>query len=342
MSKPHIPVLDSLRAFAALSVCLYHFGCTTTSYMNGDWFYRSCDLGQYGVQMFFVISGFIIPWAMYKSAFEWKNIGSFLLKRFVRLEPPYIVSLLLAISVIYIRYLYFGKGDQAPELSFSRIALHIGYLIPFSDYTWLNRVYWSLAIEFQYYIFIAIIFAPLIHSNAFTRAMLFSVGLALTFFSGIVWVSFWFPFFLMGILLFLQNVNRISMLEFWSWTILTFLVCFIQYWNYDRPSLIFSGFTMAMILWFKDVKIPGLDTLGKFSYSVYLLHGVVGTTFINFMVGRYTGPDYRMLVIAGGFAVSFLCSYLMYIAIERPSKRLSSRIRYNKQEIITVISNGSN
>jgi len=97
-SKNNIVVLDSLRAFAALSVCLFHFVCTTTGYITTDWILNLFDIGKYGVQLFFVISGFVIPWSMYAAGFQLKNLFSFLFKRLARLEPPYVFSVLIALQ----------------------------------------------------------------------------------------------------------------------------------------------------------------------------------------------------------------------------------------------------
>jgi peptidoglycan/LPS O-acetylase OafA/YrhL len=103
MKNSQIPVLNFLRAFAALSVCLYHFVCTTTGYITTDWILNFFSQGKYGVQLFFVISGFIIPWSMWKSDYSLKNFFVFLLKRLARLEPPYLMSLILAITILMMR-----------------------------------------------------------------------------------------------------------------------------------------------------------------------------------------------------------------------------------------------
>jgi proteic killer suppression protein len=96
----NVPILDSLRAFAALSVCLFHFVCTTTDYIKTQWILDIFSVGSYGVQLFFVISGFVIPWSMYNANFKINHFFKFALKRFSRLEPPYIASLFFAIFIL--------------------------------------------------------------------------------------------------------------------------------------------------------------------------------------------------------------------------------------------------
>ena len=84
------------------------------------------------------------------------KIPKFLLKRLLRLEPPYMFSILLAIIVITLRIILLKINDV--NFSLTQIFLHVGYLIPFfEDYKWINQVYWTLAIEFQYYFFLLLL-----------------------------------------------------------------------------------------------------------------------------------------------------------------------------------------
>jgi peptidoglycan/LPS O-acetylase OafA/YrhL len=93
---------------------------------------------------------------MYKSNYTILKIPKFLLKRLLRLEPPYMFSILLAIIVITLRIILLKINDV--NFSLTQIFLHVGYLIPFfEDYKWINQVYWTLAIEFQYYFFLLLL-----------------------------------------------------------------------------------------------------------------------------------------------------------------------------------------
>jgi peptidoglycan/LPS O-acetylase OafA/YrhL len=155
----YVPILDSLRAIAALSVCLFHFVCGPIDFIENKTILSVFDFGLYGVQMFFVISGFVIPWAISKYKYKISNYFRFIGKRFLRLEPPYIASILLVICFFYLRKLYTDAPDiRLPELNINQLLLHFGYLIPFTKYTWMNRVYWTLAIEFQFYLFMGLFY----------------------------------------------------------------------------------------------------------------------------------------------------------------------------------------
>lgn len=92
--KNKLDSLDLLRGIAVLAVCFCHFGGALSS---GNWlaeiFGYLHTYGKYGVHVFFVISGFVIPLSLNKSQYTINQYGHFLLKRFVRLHPPYLVAL---------------------------------------------------------------------------------------------------------------------------------------------------------------------------------------------------------------------------------------------------------
>jgi len=325
----HIQVLDTLRAFAALSVCLFHFVCTTTGYFTDPVLLSIFDVGQYGVQMFFVISGFVIPWSMHHAGYQYKNFLSFFLKRLSRLEPPYLVSVILALVLLFAREKVMGKANDHIEISSTQIFLHLGYLIPFfKEYHWLNSVYWTLAVEFQYYLFIALLFVPLIKSKLISRILIYIGICVVSFFFPENFLPYSLPVFLLGILLFLFKASYIKNEEYYTSTLLLLILCF---WKYPFVSVLFSLIPVVSILYFEKLKIAGLHFAGKFSYSIYLIHPILGASFINVLSHRLTAPMEKVVVICAGIVVTLISSYIMYIVVERPSKRLSASIKYKSQ-----------
>jgi peptidoglycan/LPS O-acetylase OafA/YrhL len=326
MKNSQIPVLNFLRAFAALSVCLYHFVCTTTGYITTDWILNFFSQGKYGVQLFFVISGFIIPWSMWKSDYSLKNFFVFLLKRLARLEPPYLMSLILAITILMMRKALLGASDNLQDLSFNRIALHFGYLIPFfKDYTWINQVYWTLAVEFQYYLFIAIIFIPLVKWGFPARVIIYLILLSAGFTVNSDFLPYWLPVFLLGILVFLFRSKQINAIEYYMVTVITISVgaCLYTY-----GELIYMLLPVVMILYFSNFEFKIGNFFGEMSYSLYLIHPIIGATFINVLSHHVQYPAAKILVIIGGLAVTIVGSWIMYRFVELPSKKLSSRLKY--------------
>lgn len=324
--KSHIHVLDTLRAFAALSVCLYHFVCKTTDYIHSEWLLSFFDVGKSGVQLFFVISGFVIPWSMYQAGYKLKNFFLFFLKRITRLEPPYIFSIMLALAVLYFREKLLGRTNDHMNVSAQQVLLHFGYLIPFfEDYQWLNQVYWTLAIEFQYYLFIALLFVPLVKSGRIQRFVIYSIVIALSFLASSSFLLYWLLLFLLGILLFLYKAELISASEYY---IVTVVVLFFSLMRYPIVSVVYSVIPLVLVLKWQGLVIPVLHTVGKFSYSVYLVHPLVGASLINLLSHHFTAPFEKFLVICSGIILTLAFSWITYRLIEKPSRNLSASIKY--------------
>ena len=328
-SKPgEIPILDNLRAVAAWSVCLYHFICTTTGLINpGGLLYKSFYFGQFGVHLFFIISGMVIPWSLYKNDYRIKSLFSFLLKRLIRLEPPYLFSILLIIAVLYLRK-YSPSYDGVDRLvTTQQVFLHLGYLVPFfENITWLNNVYWTLAIEFQYYLAIGVLYFLFVSPSIYIRVMGYLVLLAAPFIPvSADFLPYWLPLFGVGIILFLYKAERINAVEL-RIVCLSFL---IHLWFFNSPvtSVIAAAATL-IIMYLFCYSNKWLSFLGKFSYSVYLIHPILGSTFVNVFSHYVSGGWAKLLLVLGGVVITLAGSYLMYLFIEKPSKKLSSKLRY--------------
>ena len=101
-----IPEIDGLRFVAIFAVMLYHISGQTYSKSDIAWNIQDWDRpllrmlgnGSRGVQLFFVISGFILgrPFArQYLLGEKRVKLSSYYLRRLTRLEPPYLLNLLL-------------------------------------------------------------------------------------------------------------------------------------------------------------------------------------------------------------------------------------------------------
>lgn len=322
-----IPVLDSLRGFAALSVCLFHFVYSTLNFVDETWVRTIFYQGIFGVQTFFVISGFIIPYSMYSAGYQFRDFFSFFVKRLARLEPPYLFSLVLALAILFLKS-RIAASEQLTMPDTLHIALHIGYLIPFfENYTWLNEVYWTLAVEFQFYIFIALFFVPLTRSSAPLRWLLYAGILAFSFVGSYQFLPQALPYFLLGILLFLFQTRRVGPSEFWTATALTSLLIVFRF---PPVGLAFGLVTVLGVCFFQKQKVWGLHQLGKFSYSIYLLHPLIGSSIINVLSHRVHTPIQKCGVVSVGLLATLAFSWLMYRLIEQPSQKLSKSITYGQ------------
>jgi len=335
IAKPkssNIPVLYTLRAVAAISVCLFHYICTTTGFFHNPYLLTPFSFGKYGVEMFFVISGFVMPWAMYNGGYTFKKFFTFLFKRIARLEPSYIASLAIAIVLLVLRQKYIEH--TAMHLNPMQVFLHFGYMIPFfKNYTWFNQVYWTLAIEFQFYIFMAFFYTLLVKGNVFIRLALYIVALVACYYST-DFLPYYISFFLLGIIVFLKKIGHINNIEFYISSTIMAAACV---YKFSYAPAIFALVAFICIAFFESKEIKFLHPFGKISYSLYLLHPLLGAAVINVLSHNIHSPVMKVLLVLLGIGVTLLSSFIMYWLVEGPSMRFSGKIKYKKPAVeITV------
>lgn len=166
-ASPYIHSIDLLRGYAALLVCLFHLtaGQPVENPQLSAFFSWG---GRDGVCLFFIISGFVIPFALFNGGYALHVFPRFIVKRIVRLEPPYFVSIAAA-AVLWWRFQFAAGGPSPLNFAPTTLALHLGYLIDVARsfgaaVEWYVLVYWSRAYELQYYIYVALLF-PIIASR---------------------------------------------------------------------------------------------------------------------------------------------------------------------------------
>jgi peptidoglycan/LPS O-acetylase OafA/YrhL len=329
-SKNEIPVLDNLRAVAAWSVCLFHFVCSTIGFVNPDGFiYHFFYFGSYGVHLFFVISGLVIPWSLYHSNYQIKNFFKFFIKRLARLEPPYIVSVLIMLAVLFFRKYTPAYNNTEVLVTGKQILLHVGYLIPFfKGVIWINNIYWTLAIEFQYYIVIGLLYFLFISKKIYLRLIAYAIIIGFPVVLPYVnFLPYWLPVFGIGLVIFLYKTKCISITEL----IITSIVFAISIYIYNQmTAFVVTIVSELSILLLFNQSNKILAWLGKFSYSVYLMHAIIGAAAVNVLSHYAHALLSKLVVITAGLIVTFLSSYLMYLTVEKPSKKLSRKLAYKK------------
>jgi exopolysaccharide production protein ExoZ len=145
--------IQFLRALAALLVVYAHSIDLQMSYSGSvqQHFYFLQNFGAVGVDIFFVLSGFIICYTAHADS-GLKDGLRFLEKRFIRINPVYYIATLL----YFIPYLFhFWKNGQAPSLPPGTILKTI-LILPFTDRTCfifpLLAIGWTLSFEWFFYI----------------------------------------------------------------------------------------------------------------------------------------------------------------------------------------------
>jgi peptidoglycan/LPS O-acetylase OafA/YrhL len=159
--RDSIVALEGVRAIACLTVIWYHINLATKGPQSaqriGVWSPQDvgpllselAHVGWCGVTLFFVLSGFLLflPYAR-SMLFDtpWPGLRRFYLRRMFRIWPGYFASLALLILLAYPEYL-------RPE-RWQEFLLFVTFFMDSSSKTFdhLNGPYWTLAVEWQYYI----------------------------------------------------------------------------------------------------------------------------------------------------------------------------------------------
>ena len=319
-----IAVIEQLRGIASLSVCWFHL---TNQY--GDWVSRTGALGWLGVEAFFVISGFVIPLSL---ALDWKTFGAravpgFLARRLIRIEPPYLISILLVVGLNALAALSPLFAGQAPTVPNAQILLHAAYLIPFTEYEWLQPVYWTLAFEFLFYLVVGLCI-PLFVSR---RAGL--LGWCYVVFLGVIaggFVSPLFALFGMGLLVFRarEDLDRPGLA-----TLGIALTAAAMVPGGAVAQAIVGSLTACIILLQRCSQgVPGLvgrvlDNLGKISFSLYLLHVPVGGKVVNLGQRWLTSPEEHFALSAIALGTSLLAAAFFWRLVEQPCLKAAAALR---------------
>jgi peptidoglycan/LPS O-acetylase OafA/YrhL len=340
--------VDALRGFAALSVVLYH--AYEGSHITGllahlpAWVTYLLKQGGIGVAVFFVLSGFVISHSVASSRVTFPFVGRFMLRRSIRLEPPYWLAIVLAIcfALLSARVL---PGKEPPSYSAGQIAAHIFYLQEMLGYTEINFVFWTLCQEVQFYFVYVLLLAlsrndPAQPMQGRATAVTFAVAALIS----LLW----------PLEIFTEGPWRGSFLPLWH----GFLLGSGAYWAWRHPAiapyylvygaiLLVAGafhsdnFTTicgltSLLLWaaaisgriYSACSWPWIQMLGAISYSLYLTHNpITGAAFrVGYMV---TG---RSLILEAVWWSLATCACLVFAwgvwwLVERPSVRLARRVR---------------
>jgi len=376
MGSKLILILELTRGLAALWVFFYHVKSIFEA--SSPIVYHLSQYGSLGVPMFFVISGYVITYSAESSLKNERPPFYFLKARFLRIYPAFWASVIVVLLIPYvIESISAVKTGEymAPENALTKFN-HIEWLnfLLLSKVFWatshdlqsefnaVNSVYWTLAIEFQFYlmVFIALCFRE--HYRHIILAISIAAIMIILLPNKInhgVFIHYW-PSFSIGIVLAYLHRNNIlcaSVLRskaakliafFLSASLLTTSVNYL-----DSNSILFA-FCFGVFLWvvasleqvLNDIKnsknalyfwlLEPWLMLGAMSYSVYLLHGKI-YQLPNMFVRQVIAPDNILSGVLTIIGTLLLC-YPFYFFIER--RFLSKNYKAIQQAALTKTSSG--
>jgi peptidoglycan/LPS O-acetylase OafA/YrhL len=310
--KGYFSSIDLLRGAAAMAVCLFHL--STAFLLDANPLRVIFQHGHLGVECFFVISGFIIPYTLWKKHHQLRDFPRFMLARLLRLHPAYLGSVALMLLTLWLPTFLPPPFHQANVIDWANVGLHFGYLSALCGKPWLNGVYWSLAIEMQYYLLLGIGYALL--AGAPRPATFLALGLfaASAYYAGL---------FLPGILLFLWQIGRLRQ---WQLLVLVLADALLLYWQ--RHDLYRPGAVLAACAFIRFVKWhhPLGAFFGRISYSFYLLHTTVAFAFLGLLVPYVHDEILRTLLVFAAVGLSTLAASWYYRLVEAPTQQLAKQV----------------
>jgi peptidoglycan/LPS O-acetylase OafA/YrhL len=323
-TKRKVESLSFLRGLAVLLVCFCHFGGPfSEGNILSSMFSAFHDYGKYGVQIFFVISGFVIPLSLDKANYQIKYYGKFLLKRTLRLHPPYLIA--LALTLIILAATNLVKHSPFPETPASIIQSLFYLHHPDS-----NPVFWTLKVEAEYYIFIGLYFVVLQKYPRQTLAISIPLFMVISQTNIINYIDLfkYLLYFMIGIAGYL-----IYMKEGKGWFemgCIAAIIVFSYIFDGAAPTIA-AAFTILVILFYKGKVHKSFDFLGEISYSVYLIHFPIGVKMIN-LLARYVKPEFSIILFVATLAVCLGLGVIFWKYIERPFSERSNRISYGQRK----------
>lgn len=316
--KERYKELDAIRGIAAISVVLYHY---TFRYLKlypheFDTYYKF-SYGNLGVELFFILSGFVIFMSLQKA----KNPFEFLTKRFIRLYPTYWIAMIFTFLVVS-QFGLAGREITINEFLINTTMLQYGVQIPSVD-----GVYWSLFHELMFYFLMAAAFRLVVSRYLMVFSLLW---LALSLFNNYYHITGvnlllnlqYTPLFLAGIYFYKLTSKEKSKIN-----IIMPLICCVVYLiiiksDSDRifnERLIVLGFFFMFYLnsfnRLKFISLKPLIFLGHISYALYLIHQNFGYVILNKLYAYYGSHQILILI---PIICSIIIAFIITEYLEKP------------------------
>ncbi|MGK7870791.1 acyltransferase family protein [Falsiroseomonas sp. E2-1-a20] len=323
-----ISELDALRGLAALGVVLFHY----LDWYEGVHEHTTDPLfwlpwGERGVQLFFVISGFVIFMSLQRT----RRPMDFVVSRFSRLYPVYWAAILLTTIVVQA----LGVEYYLRPLSHVFINFSMMQALPFVPGHHIEGAYWTLYVELWFYVAMLILFV-LGQLRWIERYMMLGLAMSWIWWGGRVlggddawgWnltetfglVLPHLPFFVLGICLYRLHVKeqpRHAALIIVA-ALLTILVQHPV--DFTVTALVALG-AIGLILTGRArfLRHPLLVWLGAISYSLYLVHNYAGRALIVRLQEAGWAANESIVV---ALTAALLAATLLTWLVERPAQRL--------------------
>lgn len=327
-----LPQIDALRGIAAILVLCYHFTVRFwEQFGHQDAFFFNVSFGQYGVDLFFVISGFVIFLTLHRL----NKTLAYIKNRFLRIFPLFCIVVLLEIVVqLYITPPDMSKGLSHLEMLANFTLIHQFFYIPS-----INGVYWTLAFEMSFYFWVLLCFkiVPMRHRELTVFLwVLMSVGImavgdhllqnGIPYRVQLVFSLSYSQLFAAGIVLYCSYQDKLTSQRALMLAVFVAAHFYIHGWI---AGLIAGISIVALYLASKNA-LRFLENrvalyLGSISYALYLVHQNIGHIVMKkvFLAG-FGQLEAMSLAILTSILLASLLTYF----VEKPLVNLLRQIRY--------------
>ena len=317
--------IDALRGVAAMAVVLFHY---TTRYMELYSFKSppsfSFAYGHYGVNLFFIISGFVIFMTLERTS----RPLDFVVSRFSRLFPVYWAAIFVTFAITHWLGLpgkLVGFGTAAANM----LMLHGLFRIPHVD-----GVYWTLEVELLFYFGMFFLFRirrlSRIHGvlMALLAVRLLYFAMKQAFGIELPWILFrlailaYIPWFAIGISIYLATSRQGP--GTWKSPAGTVAMAILTLAITESIGLATLALAMAAVVYFAAsgrltwLRSPVLVWLGAISYPLYLIHENVGWSVQLQLVEKGVPTD---LIVVITLALALGLASLLNRMVEKPAMR---------------------
>jgi peptidoglycan/LPS O-acetylase OafA/YrhL len=362
-SGAFIAEIDGFRFVAILAVFIYHLSediadhssAAQLQVMSGNWVVHLAAVLNVGVPLFFVVSGCVLgmPFAeMHLKQGRQVSLRKYFLRRLTRLEPPYVLALLLLLGL----KLASGKGSLAQYLPHLLASIFYVHNATYAAFSTIDVVAWSLEVEVQFYILVpllALVF--LIQRPRHRRIAIGLLILAATLLSQIVshnyrlsisllgYAQYFFAGFLLADLHVMSNGRYRSI---WVWdtvSIAGWALLLVLLTTAPATAVLWVAPWLILVLYqaaFRGLMIrqffvhPLVTTIGGMCYTIYLLHNylIYGIGLVSERLFKASGYDVRLLTQFALMAPAVVFVSAVYFRfVERPCMRQDWPARFWKR-----------
>ena len=363
-AQRRIAELDGLRGVAILLVITFHYvnnQLINSTHPVGKALSALTSFGWVGVDLFFILSGFLIGSILIRNKGSKNYFATFYIRRLVRIIPNYYLLLTLFLLILALPFFsnndFLTGNDSVPLWAYFTMVQNFFMASNFNMGNKALSVTWSISIEEQFYIIIP--FVIYIVRKSWLPFILVAIIIMASFMR--MQYDNWKPAYVLlhcradslaiGILIswlmiqldLKEVVNKYyhHLIALLFATLGAIMFLFMRYSDLGPTKNLLFGivFGIALILaltrqstWYGALlRNKALTWVGTISYSLYLFHFIILGLFHHFFASR-SGiqiENWNDVMISGGALVtSFLFAWVVYNRLELPMTKLGKKYSY--------------